>query len=157
MCVTNSAATRSGGRQSCSGMYPTRPRTVSPSFAGSIPRTRTPPVVGAISPSRILMSVDLPAPFAPTSPTIPGSTSTVSASRAVTRGYLLVNADISISATHRLYVSMLRKRIRDRPLRGEPQQPVDQMVELAVEVGPGVSTPVSFVVAIRFLLHLLQL
>ena len=32
------------------------------------------------------MSVDLPAPLAPTSPTTPGSTSTVSSSRASTPG-----------------------------------------------------------------------
>ena len=42
------------------------------------------PDVGGSRPSRILMSVLLPAPFAPTSPMIPGSRSSVSPSRATT-------------------------------------------------------------------------
>ena len=42
------------------------------------------PLVGSSSPRRILISVLLPAPFAPTRPTIPGSSSSVSPSSAVT-------------------------------------------------------------------------
>ena len=45
---------------------------------GRSPRSRS------SSPSRILSRVDLPAPFAPTSPVTPGSTSTVRSARAVT-------------------------------------------------------------------------
>ncbi len=41
------------------------------------------PDVGSSSPSRIFRSVLLPAPFDPTSPTIPGSISTVRPSSAV--------------------------------------------------------------------------
>ena len=49
------------------------------------------------------MRVDLPAPLAPMSPTMPGSTSTVSPSSAVTFGYRLVSDRVSIRATARLY------------------------------------------------------
>ena len=42
------------------------------------------PEVGSSRPSRILSSVLLPAPLAPTSPMIPGSRSRVSPSRAMT-------------------------------------------------------------------------
>ena len=52
--------------------------------ATSRPKTVAEPLVGSSSPSRILISVLLPAPFAPTRPTIPGSISTVSPSSAVT-------------------------------------------------------------------------
>ena len=44
------------------------------------------PLVGGSSPSRILMSVLLPAPFAPTSPMMPGSSSIERLSSAVTAG-----------------------------------------------------------------------
>ena len=50
------------------------------------------------SPSRILSSVLLPAPFAPTSPMIPGSSSRLSASRAVTPGNRLVSRSRAMSA-----------------------------------------------------------
>src|SRR5580700_184711 len=50
-------------------------------------------------PSRIFISVDLPAPFAPTSPVTPGPTETVSPSSAVTfPGYTLVSALVSMTA-----------------------------------------------------------
>ena len=50
----------------------------------SYPRTAADPEDGASSPSRILISVDLPAPFAPTSPMTPAGTDRVSPSSAVT-------------------------------------------------------------------------
>jgi hypothetical protein len=84
MWPTKSVAEESGGRQSCSGMYPTNWRTAGPSRRTSRSMTRALPDVGSISPSRSLRRVLLPAPLAPTSPTMPGSISRVSASRAVT-------------------------------------------------------------------------
>ena len=54
-----------------------------PAVATSRSKTVAVPLVGSISPSRILSSVLLPAPFEPTRPTIPGSISTVSPSSAV--------------------------------------------------------------------------
>ena len=105
MCVTNSAADTSGGRQSFSGMYPTRARTCSPCAVGSIPSTVLRPAVGANNPSSVLINVDLPAPFAPTSPVIPGSISTVRSANAVTRSeYRLVNPCVVMMATPRRYV-----------------------------------------------------
>src|SRR5690349_14230930 len=63
-------------------------------------KTRTCPAVGAIKPSMILMKVDLPAPLAPTSPMIPGSTATVRSCRAVTRvPYVLVNPWVTMRLT----------------------------------------------------------
>ena len=59
--------------------------------------TSTRPLVGASRPRRILMSVLLPAPLAPTRPTIPGATSRVSSSRATTPGNRLVSASTRIS------------------------------------------------------------
>lgn len=50
----------------------------------SIPSTTTVPESGRVSPSRIRKNVDLPAPFAPTSPMTPGSNDTASESSART-------------------------------------------------------------------------
>ena len=47
-------------------------------------------------PSTILISVDLPAPLAPISPTTPGSTSTLSSDTAVTEPYRLVSDSVWI-------------------------------------------------------------
>ena len=50
------------------------------------------------------MNVDLPAPFAPTSPTMPGSTVTVRSSNAVTRPpYVLLSDCVAISVTRPSY------------------------------------------------------
>ena len=93
MWVTNSVPVTSGGRQSCSGMYPVRVRIRSAPTAVSRPSTLARPLVGETRPSRILIRVDLLAPFAPISPVIPGENTVVSPSRAVTpRGYRLVSA-----------------------------------------------------------------
>ena len=48
-------------------------------------RTWAVPEVAGASPSRILISVDFPAPLAPTSPVTPGGNSTDRSSSAVTR------------------------------------------------------------------------
>ncbi len=82
MCVTNSVAVMSGGRQSCSGMYPVSARICSACCTVSSPRTLAVPLVGGSNPSRILISVDLPAPFAPIRPVIPGPTAIVRSSSA---------------------------------------------------------------------------
>ena len=84
MWTTNSVAVTSGGRQSCSGMYPTRSRIRVPSVSTGRPSTSARPEVAGSRPSRILISVDLPAPLAPTSPVTPSGRSTVRPSRAVT-------------------------------------------------------------------------
>ena len=55
-----------------------------PCAATSRPITEAEPLVGSSRPSRILRSVLLPAPLAPTRPMIPGSTSSVRESSAVT-------------------------------------------------------------------------
>ena len=60
------------------------------------------PVVGRQEPSRILRSVLLPAPFAPTSPMMPGSRSSVSPSSAVTPpGYRFVREWVAMSGISR--------------------------------------------------------
>src|SRR5579875_3611758 len=97
--VTSSVAVTSGGRQSCSGMLPSRVLIVSPLAWQSRPSTVARPLVGGTRPSRILISVDLPAPLAPTSPVTPGATATVRPSSAVTfPGYTLVSAAVSTTA-----------------------------------------------------------
>ena len=70
-----------------------------PSVATSWPSTWAVPLVAGISPSRILISVDLPAPLAPTSPVTPSPTDTSSWSSAVTRGYRLVSPAVSMTPT----------------------------------------------------------
>jgi hypothetical protein len=60
-----------------------------------MPSTSARPSVGRSSPSRILIRVDLPAPFAPTSPVTPGPAVTVSRSRAVTRGKRIVSPSVA--------------------------------------------------------------
>ena len=57
-----------------------------PSVATSWPSTVAVPLVAGTSPSRILISVDLPAPLAPTSPVTPSPTVTSRWSSAVTAG-----------------------------------------------------------------------
>ncbi len=53
----------------------------------SIPSTRMRPWLGAVTPPRIFISVDLPAPFSPTRPMIsPGATDRLTSARAVTPG-----------------------------------------------------------------------
>src|SRR5271169_3108362 len=80
-------------------MYPSRVLILSPLVSQSWPSTLAWPLVGGRSPSRILIKVDLPAPFAPTSPVTPGATLTVSPSSAVTSpGYTLVSTLVSMTA-----------------------------------------------------------
>src|SRR5688500_7788038 len=60
-----------------------RPRTDGGSATGSTPNTRTEPDSARQRPSRCLISVDLPAPFSPTSPnTLPRGTASVTSRRA---------------------------------------------------------------------------
>src|SRR4051812_21559160 len=60
-----------------------RPSTPLGSATGSIPNTRTVPNSARHSPSRCLISVDLPAPFSPTRPkTEPRGTSSVTSASA---------------------------------------------------------------------------
>ena len=55
------------------------------------------------------MRVDLPAPLAPTRPTTPAGTATVSSETAVTWRYLLVRRSVSIKAT----ATTLRNRAQE--------------------------------------------
>ena len=96
MWTTNSVADTSAGRQSNSGMYPTRWRMVAPSVATSSPSTLAWPDVAGSSPSRIFSNVDLPAPLAPTRPTTPGAMSSVSSLTAVTAGNRLTRLWVRI-------------------------------------------------------------
>ena len=61
-------------------------------MAGSCPNTVAVPRVAGISPSRIFMSVLLPAPLAPISPTTPLGMSALRPSSASTPGYCLVRS-----------------------------------------------------------------
>src|SRR5690348_5939300 len=70
-----------------------------PLVATSRPSTSARPSVAGDRPSRILISVDLPAPLAPTSPVTPGPTSTESRSSAVTRGNRLLRLSVAITVT----------------------------------------------------------
>jgi hypothetical protein len=83
MCVRNSAALTPVGRQSCSGMYPTRDRTDTLSKA-FCPSTVAVPDVGVTRPRRILIAVLLPAPFSPRIPVMPSWIVKVTPPRAVT-------------------------------------------------------------------------
>ncbi len=101
MWTTNSVADTSGGKQSCSGMYPTRSRMPAPWVATSMPRTEAVPSLAGERPNRILIRVDLPAPLAPTRPVTPGVISMVSRSSAVTLGNLLVRFSVAMTVTLR--------------------------------------------------------
>src|SRR5689334_5172108 len=70
-----------------------------PLVATSRPSTSARPSEAGDRPSRILISVDLPAPLAPTSPVTPGPTSTEGRSSAVTRGNRLLRLSVAITVT----------------------------------------------------------
>src|SRR5262245_9416002 len=63
--------------------------------AGSRPSTEVLPSVGGSNPSKILIRVDFPAPFAPTRPVTPVPAVTVRRSSAVTRGKRLVSPSVA--------------------------------------------------------------
>ena len=64
----------------------------------------------------ILMKVDLPAPFAPTRPMTPGSTSTVRSESAVTRPpYVLVSASVAMRLTGHSLGTLRTRQIRMNP------------------------------------------
>jgi hypothetical protein len=92
-------AETSGGRQSLSGMYPTSRRISRPSDRQSIPKIWARPDVGGSRPSRILISVDFPAPLAPTRPTTPVGISTVSRANAVTGPKVRVSESVAMAGT----------------------------------------------------------
>src|SRR5687768_168294 len=83
-----------------------------PSVATSSPSTSARPSVAGDRPSRILISVDLPAPLAPTSPVTPGPTSTESRSRAVTRGNRLLRLSVAITVTSQTVVTRATPVVR---------------------------------------------
>src|SRR3954454_5160967 len=89
-----------------------------PSVATSNPSTLARPEVAGNNPSRILIRVDLPAPFAPTSPTIPGCSSKLSWSRAVTALYRLVRFSIEIIMADRAYRRSPPRRVNESPDSG---------------------------------------
>ncbi len=87
-------------------------------------------VVGSSRPSRILMSVLLPAPFAPTSPITPGSSSRSRSSRATMEPYFFVKPRVVISDTacKRSRGEPQRSRLRDRRYDPSAQGGVVQLV-----------------------------
>src|SRR4051812_48357895 len=103
----------------------------------SVPRVRTSrsntvasPDVTSIRPRRIFRSVDLPAPFDPTRPTMPGSMSTVSESSAVTDvPYRFVSERIEIRATPTAYPP------RD-PRRASPLASITYARDMTAEFRP---------------------
>ena len=101
MWVTNSAADRSGGQAVVLG-HVADPGPDRRGVGGRVEAEHPRPDrwSAASRPSRILIKVDLPAPFAPTRPMIPGSTATVRSDSAVTRPpYVLVSDWVAISVT----------------------------------------------------------
>src|SRR3954451_2899673 len=87
-----------------------------PSVATSNPSTLARPEVAGNNPRRILIRVDLPAPFAPTRPTIPGWSSKLSWSRAVTALYRLVRFSIEIIMAARAYRRSRPRGCMNRPI-----------------------------------------
>src|SRR5947199_5052618 len=96
MYVTSPTPVMSGMRQSCSGMYPIRSRTGTPS-AISCPRTFAVPVVGRTSPRRRRKKVVFPAPFGPTRPIAPSGIATLRSSTARTSPNTFVSPAVSMS------------------------------------------------------------
>src|SRR5881628_1615745 len=96
MYETSPTPVMSGTRQSCSGMYPIRSRTGTPSPM-SRPRTFAVPTVGCNKPRRSRRNVVFPAPFGPTSPIAPSGILTVKSSTARTSPKTFVSPAVSTS------------------------------------------------------------
>src|SRR5881397_3183557 len=96
MYETSPTQVMSGMRQSCSGMYPIRSRTGTPS-AMSRPRTFAVPAVGRTRLSRSRRNVVFPAPFGPTKPMAPSGILTVRSSTARTSPKTFVSPAVSTS------------------------------------------------------------
>src|SRR5580692_6431801 len=79
---------------------PARVASATVRLAWSRPSMRIVPALGAVTPPRIFIIVDLPAPFSPIRPsTSPRSTRRLTLSSAVTPGYVLVIPDSSSSVS----------------------------------------------------------
>src|SRR5947209_16908209 len=96
MYETSPTPVMSGMRQSCSGMYPIRSCTGTPSSM-SRPRTFAVPAVGRTRLSRSRRNVVLPAPFGPTRPMAPSGILTVKSSTARTSPNTFVSPAVSTS------------------------------------------------------------
>src|SRR3989442_9911532 len=96
MYETRPTPVMSGIRQSCSGMYPIRSRTGTPSPM-SRPRTFAVPAVGCNRLRRSRRNVVFPAPFGPTSPIAPSGILTVRSSTARTSPKTFVSPAVSTS------------------------------------------------------------
>src|SRR6266566_814550 len=96
MYETSPTPVMSGMRQSCSGMYPIRSRTGTPSSM-SRPRTFAVPAVGRTRLSRSRRNVVLPTPFGPTRPMAPSGILTVKSSTARTSPNTFVSPAVSTS------------------------------------------------------------
>src|SRR6058998_2924147 len=96
MYETSPTPVMSGMRQSCSGMYPIRSRTGTPSPM-SRPRTFAVPAVGCSKPRRSRRNVVFPAPLGPTSPIAPSGILTVRSSTARTSPKTFVSPAVSTS------------------------------------------------------------
>ncbi len=97
MWPTKSAAVVDIGSASASGIYPTCSRTLIPCDRVSNPTTFAEPEVGRIIPSKLRMSVVLPAPFAPRRPTEADGIERSMLSRARNPRYRLVNPFVSMT------------------------------------------------------------
>src|SRR5437867_6670765 len=96
MYETRPTPVMSGMRQSCSGMYPIRSRTSTPSSM-SRPRTFAVPAVGRTRLRRSRRNVVFPAPFGPTRPIAPSGILTVRSSTARTSPKTFVSPAVSTS------------------------------------------------------------
>src|SRR2546426_1042564 len=96
MYETSPTPVMSGMRQSCSGMYPIRSRTGTPSPM-SRPRTFAVPAVGCNKLRRSRRNVVFPAPLGPTSPIAPSGILTVRSSTARTSPKTFVSPAVSTS------------------------------------------------------------
>src|SRR5438093_9319887 len=96
MYETSPTPVMSGTRQSCSGMYPIRSRTGTPSPM-SRPRTFAVPAVGGNRLRRSRKNVVFPAPLCPTSPIAPSGIWTVRSSTARTSPKTFVSPAVSTS------------------------------------------------------------
>src|ERR1700741_1326274 len=65
------------------------------------PSTRIDPLLGLICPVTSFMNVDLPAPFGPSNPVIPGGTDTVTSFRPETWPYHFDRWSVAIALTRR--------------------------------------------------------
>src|SRR3989449_613432 len=123
MYETRPTPVMSGMRQSCSGMYPIRSRTGTPSPM-SRPRTFAVPAVGCNRLRRSRKNVVFPAPFGPTSPIAPSGIWIVRSSTARTSPKTFVSPAVSTST----FIPSFLVAFRGGGNPGEPRQGLVELV-----------------------------